>query len=204
MIGTKQNSNSGTKCRDRCKGFTENTDFKIGSISSLLISTVNAKQFINQCLNYSLGKSIDNGLNSIDILSRSWFEPNQGIARSLTWNTLATNTMNNNTLFYELLMPKDACRTSWASISINLAIRERKSVVLDDEKYWIMEWKRSYIHESETFDVHWNLFVDHEVKTFMLKSKHLEVNKRKLGRPRKSASSRFFKRSTTMKSRKPS
>ncbi len=204
MIGTEQDSNSGMKCRDRCKGFTENTNFKIGSISSLSISTANTEQSIDQCLDYALGNSSDNGLDSIDVLSRSRFEPNHGIAQPSTWNTSATDTMDNNTLSYGLSMPKDACRTSWSSISIGLAIRGRKSVVLDGEKYWIVEWERSYIHESETFGVHWNLFVDHEAKTSMLESKHLEVSKRKPGRLRKSASSRFSKRSTTMKSRKPS
>ncbi len=71
MIDTKQDSNSDTKCRNRCKEFIENTNFKIESIFSLLINTINAKQFINQCLNYSLKKSIDNELNNIDILFRS-------------------------------------------------------------------------------------------------------------------------------------
>ncbi len=70
MINTKQNSNSDTKCRNRYKEFIENTNFKIESIFSLLISTFNAKQFIDQCLNYSLKKSINNELNNIDILSR--------------------------------------------------------------------------------------------------------------------------------------
>ncbi len=32
-------------------------------------------------------------------------------------------------------MPKDACKTLWASINIDLAIRGRKSIVLDGEKY---------------------------------------------------------------------
>ncbi len=79
MINTKQNNNSDTKCRNRCKEFIENTNFKIESIFSLLISTINVKQFINQCLNYSLKKSIDNELNNIDILFRFRFKFNQEI-----------------------------------------------------------------------------------------------------------------------------
>ncbi len=69
MINIKQNNNSDTKCRNRCKEFTKNIDFKIESIFSLLTSTINAKQFINQCLNYNLKKSINSELNNIDILS---------------------------------------------------------------------------------------------------------------------------------------
>ncbi len=70
MINTKQNNNSDTKCQDRCKEFIKNTNCKIESIFSLSINTINAKQFIDQCLNYSLRKSINNELNNIDILSR--------------------------------------------------------------------------------------------------------------------------------------
>ncbi len=142
-------------------------------------------------------------MDSIDILSQSRSQPDQENVQPLTWSTLATDTMDNNAPSYEFPIPKDGWRTPWASVNIGLAIKERNPIVLDGEKYWIVEWERSYIHESETFGVHWDLFVDHEAKTFMLESKHPEVSKRKPGRPRKSAASRFSKRSTTSNSRKP-
>lgn len=189
--------------RSNAENFTKDTDFAIGSSASLLTDIVSAERSVDQCPSYSSGHSSGNELDSSNVLSLSRSEVHQEIVQPLAWNTLATDTMDNDALSYEFPMPKDAWRTPRSSVNIGLVIRERKPIVLDGEKYWIVEWERSYIHESETFGVHWDLFVDHEIKTSMLESKHPEVSKRKPGRPRKSASSRFSKRSTTLKSRKP-
>ncbi len=83
IINTKQNNNSNTKYRNRYKEFIENTKFKIDSISSLLTSTITAKQSIDQYLNYILKKSINSRLNSIDILSQFWLKFNQKIVQLL-------------------------------------------------------------------------------------------------------------------------
>lgn len=166
-------------------------------------SIVSAEQSVDQYPSYGSGNLDDNPLDSIDILSQSRSEPDQENMQPLAWDTLGTDMMDNDAQSHKFPMPKDAWTTPWSSVNIGLAIKERKPVVLDGERYWIVEWERSYIHESETFGVHWDLFVDHEAKTSMLESKHSEVSKRKPGRPRKSAASRFSKRSAVLKSRKP-
>jgi len=194
--------NSGTMCQNDVEGL-HNTDFATDSSAFQSTSIVSAEQSMDQCPAYGLDNPSDNVLDSIDILSQSRSEPDQDNVEPLAWNTLATDTTDHDALSYGFPMPKDAWRTSWPSVNIGLAIKERKPIVLDGEKYWIVEWERSYIHESETFGVHWDLFVDHEAKISKMESKHSEVSKRKPGRPRKSASSRFSKRSTILKSRKP-
>lgn len=140
--------------KSNAKNFIENINFAIKSNASLLIDIINAKQCVDQRTSYSSNHFSDNELNNSNVLFLFRFEIDQEIVQSLTWNTLVTNTMNNDALFYEFSMSKDFWKTSRFSINIDLVIKERKSIVLDEEKYWIMKWEKSYIYESEIFDVH--------------------------------------------------
>ena len=143
------------------------------------------KNFVSKVLQYTdhdfANSSDKNESKNIDILSISHYES-------------ISHWTKNDLLLHGYPWLNNIKEKFWSSMNIDIVIRNKESVVLNNERFWLMKWKKIYIFERDTFEIHWNLIVNREIKSLLIVCKRFQINKRKPERFRKNATSLFSRR----------